>query len=383
MANKGEWSEPYVAIRIMADGRLYLAGADGHRNLTEWMEVLSLCRLESILEGKRRVNRDVRYVVHFNESKVEILIDNVSQKSIEIARFQRIAEVLKNNIISGSTSSFNVSEEAQTFLSEVEIRSLKAKSISKSDIFITIRDPRASIVREDVGFSIKSEFGKPPTIFNTAAASAAVYKISGMTEELKNEINSIVDAKGNAAVTERCKRLISAGCKLKFVGYPIAKRAKCEAFYENLDNINPRLVEVIQRIMWNHFFEGETASDIPDVVDIIVKQNPCDVSNPETKYPTMIKSFLYAGYCGMTASTIWQGDNQVKGGFISVNKDGEVMVYYAMESDAFKNYLFNKCFVDYPSTEPGHGDYGKVYKDEESGEYFFNLNFQIKIHKDN
>ena len=65
---------------------------------------------------------------------------------------------------------------------------------------------------------------------------------------------------------------------------------------------------------------------------------------------------------GLTASTIWQGDNQVKCGFISVNKDGEVMVYYAMESDAFKFFLYNKYFVDYPSASSGHGDYTKVYK---------------------
>lgn len=42
MANKGEWTEPYVAIRILADGRLYLANDNGHRNLNEWMDVLSL-----------------------------------------------------------------------------------------------------------------------------------------------------------------------------------------------------------------------------------------------------------------------------------------------------------------------------------------------------
>ena len=93
----------------------------------------------------------------------------------------------------------------------------------------------------------------------------------------------------------------------------------------------------------------------------------------------MIKSFLYAAYCGMTASTIWSGESQVKGGFISVSGDGEVMAYYAMESDSFKNFLYEKCFVDYPSTDSGHGDYAKVYK--ENDEYYFHLNFQIKMNK--
>ena len=30
--NKGEWSEPYVAIRLLAEGKLYLADADGNKN---------------------------------------------------------------------------------------------------------------------------------------------------------------------------------------------------------------------------------------------------------------------------------------------------------------------------------------------------------------
>ncbi len=379
MANKGEWTEPYVAIRILADGRLYLAGNDGHRNLNEWMDVLSLHRIESILNCSKRTNRDVKYHICLETGNVRVNIDDVFVKNIKVTRFQHIAEVLKNDITSTAKGAVNVSSEIQDFLIEAEIRSMKAKSIDKSDIFITIRDPRASIIRDDIGFSIKSEFGKDPTIFNTAKASAAKYRVSGMTDDLMNEINSILDNKGNVAVKERCQRLLEKNCELEFIGYPIAQRAGVAAFYENLDTINPRLVDVIERIMWYHFIEGDTAQNIPDVVENIIRRNPLGITNPETKYISMIKSFLYAAYCGMTASTIWNGDSRVKGGFISVNREGEVMAYYAMESDSFKTFLYDKCYVDYPSTDSGHGDYAKVYK--ENDEYHFNLNFQIKMHK--
>lgn len=384
MANKGEWGEPYVAIRTLADGRLYMAGKDGHIDKEHYMDVVSLKRIESIKNGSRSVDREVRYCVHLDKDKdkgtIEIKIDNVVIKNINIERFRHIAEVLKKDIISGKSSSFNISAEAQKFLIEAEIRSLKAKSTNKSDIFLSVVDPRTSIVREDVGFSIKSEFGREPTIFNTAAASGAKYKLSNMTDELMEEINGMVDHRGKVAVMDRCRRLLEAGCKMEFVGYPIAKRAGEATFYENLDNINPRLVNVIERIMWNHFIKGESASDIPDVVNILIAENPCQITNPKIKYPTMIKNFLYAGYCGMTASTIWNGGNQVKGGFISVNKDGEVMAYYAVESDSFKDFLYNKCHIDYPDTSSRHGDYAKVYK--ENGEYYFHLNFQIKMRKE-
>ena len=104
--------------------------------------------------------------------------------------------------------------------------------------------------------------------------------------------------------------------------------------------------------------------------------NPCKMEMPCGKYEYMMKAFLYAAYCGMTASTPWDGVSQVNGGFIKVNANGDVVAYHALESDSFKAYLFNHCSLDIPSTGQGHGNFGSVYK--EDGEYYFRLNFQIR-----
>jgi hypothetical protein len=266
----------------------------------------------------------------------------------------------------------------QNFLAEAEIQHMKAKSIDKSDIFLDARDPRTSIVRQNIGFSVKAEFGKDPTIFNTGSASAAKYKItSNMTYDLMNKINSLVDSRGNASVSARCAALKENGCKLEWIGYEYAKRAKCHAFEENLDLINPNLPRTLERILWNHFMEGNAEVDICDVVNRVIEENPCNISRPESKYPFMVKQFLYAAYCGMTAGTLWDGKSAVKGGYITVKQNGDVVANYAMESDPFKNFLYTHCYMDYPSTEPGHGDYGRVIC--EDGDYFFKLNFQIRI----
>ena len=95
----------------------------------------------------------------------------------------------------------------------------------------------------------------------------------------------------------------------------------------------------------------------------------------------MMKTFLYASYCNMTASKRWDGKAEVNGGLIKVKENGEIVAYYALESDAFKDYLYENCFFDAPSTAYEHGNYGTVYKglDEEGREgYFFRLNFQIR-----
>lgn len=368
-ANRGEWGEPYAAIRILGEGRLYVADSDGKRNLEEWMDIIDLIRRET-------AERTVKYEFKKDELMISIAVNEKSVLDVAASEFIAFADRLAAEIRLGKGSTFNVSSNITDFLKRIEMLHIKAKSIDKSDVFLTIHDPRASVIRKSIGFSIKSEFGHNPTLFNTAKASAAVYKVSGMNDELMAEINSMVDAKGHAAVSERCDFIAKSNCKLKFIGFPVAARTGIAAFEENLDLLDPRLPKIIDYMLWNHFFEHETRTDLEIITKNIVLKNPCEISRPEIKYEYIIKSFLYAAYCGMTASTLWDDDSKVNGGFIKVSADGDVVAYYALESDAFKSYLFKHCYLEFPSTDEKHGNYAKVYK--ENGEYYFRLNFQIR-----
>ncbi len=368
--NRGEWGEPYVALKLLGEGKLFISDENGNPNPKEWMDILKVLRMET----KERL---VSYTLNFSSNEIEVEVNSSRVRTIPMKVFVDISELLKHDVISARGRSFCVSEKVSDFLKTAEIQHMKAKSEDKSDIFLDTRDPRSSIVRENIGFSIKCEFGENPTLFNTAKASAVKYRIDGMNDSLMKEINSILDSKGHAAVSNRCKTILENGCKLNYIGYEYAKKAKCEAFKENLDLINDKLATVIERILWNHFVCGLSESDIVSVTDRIVKENPCGLSMPEIKYPFMIKMFLYSAYCGMTASTIWDGKSKVKGGYITVKNSGEVVANYADESEAFKNFLFTHCYLDYPSTDSGHGAYGEVYKD--NNQYFFKLNFQIRI----
>ena len=44
-ANKGEWGEPYVALRLLGDGKMYLADDNNMKNPNEWMKILELIHL--------------------------------------------------------------------------------------------------------------------------------------------------------------------------------------------------------------------------------------------------------------------------------------------------------------------------------------------------
>lgn len=368
--NRGEWGESYVALRLLGEQKLYLSDENGNPNLSEWMEVLKVIRKETN-------DRIVTYHCRRDSMDIDIDINDNYVTSIAPSEFIKMAETLKNDIVSAEGRSFNVSDEVIAFLSQAEILHMKAKSVEKSDIVLAARDPRSSIIREDIGFSIKCEFGENPTLFNTGKASAAKYKIQGMTPELMDSINAMVDKKNHAAVSDRCSAIRDNGCKMEFVGFEYASRAKCCAFQESLDQINPRLPFVIERMMWNHFMEGQPETDIVSVTEKIIEENPCDITIPENKYPYMVKLFLYAAYCGMTAGTVWHGENTVKGGYITVKSNGDIVANYALESEAFKNFLFTHCYLDFPSTDEAHGAYGKVY--QEDGDYFFKLNFQIRL----
>ena len=42
--NRGEWSEPYVALKLLGEQKIYMANEHGNINLSEWMTVLRLVR---------------------------------------------------------------------------------------------------------------------------------------------------------------------------------------------------------------------------------------------------------------------------------------------------------------------------------------------------
>ena len=205
MPNKGEWGEPYTAIKILGDGKLYIADSDGKKNPAEWMSVLELIRHET----KERI---VTYRYDENSVDIDIYVNGKPVITVPASEFLSMSEELAKEIQSGRGSSFNVSKVISDFLSKVEITHIKAANVDKSDVFLSIKDPRAGVIRNHIGFSIKSEFGENPTLFNTAKASAFIYKLSNMDDDKMDIVNSLMDAHGHVAVMARCDWLSSHGC---------------------------------------------------------------------------------------------------------------------------------------------------------------------------
>ena len=65
-ANRGEWGEPYVVLRVLGDGKLFMSDAQGRKNPNEWMNIIDVIRHET----KERI---VRY--HYDPENTMVDID--------------------------------------------------------------------------------------------------------------------------------------------------------------------------------------------------------------------------------------------------------------------------------------------------------------------
>lgn len=366
-ANKGEWGEVYCILRILAERKIYIADGSGRKHSEDCLNVLELMRKEA-------AERIVRYHCSPLTTEVTITFDSY-RKTLPVSMFLKLADTMLVEIKNGK-GTFALSENLQKEINETGLQSVKAVSKDKNDVYLTILDPRSGVTRKNIGFSIKSELGNAPTLFNTGTNSALVYELDGMTPKLMNEINSMFEDNGKVSVLSRFQALLSKGIKLTFVGFPIHKRHRIQVFRENLEILNPRLPLYFDTALRGILSQKCPSRDIPTVTDYVSQINPAQVQRPHEVYEYMIKAFLYASYCGLTAGTLWNGKSNVNGGFIRVAADGEVLAFYALESDSFKQYLFDNSLIDFPATDKSHGNYAEVY--EENGKYYFRLNFQIR-----
>ena len=77
----------------------------------------------------------------------------------------------------------------------------------------------------------------------------------------------------------------------------------------------------------------------------------------------------------MTPAKEWSGRDDATGGYVIVRDDGKVLAFHIYNRDMFEDYLLESTKFETASTSR-HG-FGNVY--EEDGEFFINLNLQIRF----
>lgn len=152
--NKGEWSELYAFMKLLSQGRVYAANEKVEKIDEVYYPILKIMREET----KGEV---VDYVIHDNQICVEIQSNKII--SVDRTEMENQANKLIKEIASHS-GSFEL-EEIAKFANGIKVTKIKAPSTDTTDISMQIEDIHTNFIR-NVGFSIKSEVGNPPTLLN-------------------------------------------------------------------------------------------------------------------------------------------------------------------------------------------------------------------------
>lgn len=343
--NKGEWSEPYVLLKLLADGKLFTADENLKKIENKYFPVLKVFRDKAVYEVG---------------NKIQIFVNDELVKEVEQAEFMKQSKFLFDKISSSSKGSKLSFNETENFLKEICCEKLKASSHDKTDITMQIQDNKAN--DPVCGFSIKSALGGLPTLVNATGATNFVYEVVGLTDKQVAEINAI---KTKTKIIDRLKKIYELSSSVSFAGLH-------KSFAENLEFIDSRMVELLSYAVLYHY--RDKLNTCAEVVRKLASENPLKFSNTEL-YSYKFKDFLCATALGMTPATKWKGIDDANGGYIIVTKTGDVVAYHIFNRDSFKEYLLKNTKFEHASTSR-HG-YASLYK--ENGKLFIKLNMQIRF----
>jgi len=354
--NKGEWSEIYTLLKLLGDNEIYVGDENLEKIPNLLYPIVKILRDESNGHFEYSVNDNLIFIISENE-KFSILVKD----------FKDQAKLLLIKIKEAHSSSFEI-PEIENFLSKIRCSSLKAKSSSKTDIRIVIHDLKTNL-QPELGFSIKSQLGKPSTLLNAGKTTNFIYKIHGGNLN-KDRINAI---KTSSKIQDRIREIIGCKCSIKFV------RTERTIFGNNLTLIDSLLPNILAELVFYFYTTKETG--INEIVNLLQSNNPLhfDISNNHKHYEYKIKRLLTDVALGMMPSKVWNGVYDTTGGYLVVKKDGEILSYHIYNKNKFENYLFYNTKLVTASSSPSRCDFGRIY--EENGEYFIKLNLQIRFKK--
>ena len=353
--NKGEWSELYVLLRLMGEGKL--PRGDVHLGGDDIQEYTVRQALKSYKSGSDKYVRD--------DGEVTIFHDEMEIARINVEVFSDRANDLYEEISKGTGSTFELSSSLQADLIEIHSRKVKADGVDKADIQLKIVDPYTG-TQPNLGFSIKSQIGSPSPLINTSKLTSFIFKLTGnISEQLVQEINAI---SGPKKIQRRFARLREVS-SLSF------EKVRGDCYHNNIRMVDADLESILAESLVI-YFSGE-ARKVTEIVSILNERNPCGYAQVKEHpyYEYKLKRFLVEHALGMIPKQPWTGVYHATGGYIVVKKDGKLFSYHLMHKNLFETYLFESVKFDTGSSTVS--DFGYVY--QEGAEYYFALNLMMKF----
>jgi hypothetical protein len=353
--NKGEWSEIYVFLKLLADGRLNAADANLIAIPNVYYPIIKILRQENAVSREYRINGNIKI---FDGNNNELL-------NLPISEFVNRSQHLFNELRNAKGRSFAFSD-IEAFLNSIDINSLTALKTDKADIKVVVHDLNTGM-QPQLGFSIKSMLGGNSTLFNPGNTTNFIYEVLGEGELDIVEINLIETA---PKIANRISELRARGFEIKF------QNIQSSTLQLNLQLIDSDLPQMLAELLLLKYSTPGLALLAPTLAQLTVN-NPLhfDLSQGHPFYEYKIKNFLTDSALGMTPATRWTGHYDATGGIIIVKANGELVCYHIYNRNEFQNYLLNNTRLEQAST--GRYNFGDFYR--ENGRTFLKLNLQVRF----
>ena len=355
MGNKGEWSEVYALLKIVADGKLYPGDANLQKVESLFYPVIKILREESSGTYEFSYDRQLVLIAH-----------NEEQFCVPIHEFQHNARLLLAKLKERTQTTFSI-PAVEEFMDSFGSKTLKARSSSKSDIRLIIHDQKTGLSPE-LGFSIKSQLGHASTLLNASGSTNFIYKIVGRSLSNK-DIEKINAIDSRSKIKDRLLQINVHKGRLNFVKIDNA------VFENNLVLIDSALPRILAEALM--LFYTSELSKVSDLVNKLSEINPLqyNLQAGHPFYSYKIKRLLTDVALGMMPSKVWTGQLEATGGYLVVKDDGDVLCYHIYNRNEFESYLYENTKLETPSSSR-HG-FGII--EAEGGDFYFKLNLQIRF----
>ena len=178
--NRGEWSELYALINILAHGEIDFISANDDTKSSAFPVILVTQKINGVLHDFRIDN----LVIEILNTSNHLVQSTVSREELN-----QKADRLLYKIKSEKGRTFAI-PEATEIMSMLGLERVTGGG-GKVDLTLTIYDPRISQEIQQ-GFSIKSFIGSKPTLLNASGVTNIEYTIQGdLTSRETKRLNNL------------------------------------------------------------------------------------------------------------------------------------------------------------------------------------------------
>lgn len=356
--NVGEFSELYAFAKVLADGELPVV--DGSGSLTG-------ARV-GVRGGVRKDSQGYVYIQR-GDKDLDVTVNEDAPRKVPLESLSVLAKKLVGEIKQRKDRKVTPQTfwcpSAAPLMSMLGLRVLKAASDAKSDLSLEIVDPLSSKGVRVAGYTVKSILGSPPTLLN-AGATVFEYEVEGLAPA---EVDSIkAQNLSNTALVQRL-------AETKGIVFTYLHTDK--DFAENLAMIDSSFEKIFAESLLVSYHANSRRSchvfEHPDVLRAAVRS--VRMKSPKRFVVHKAKDFLKQVALGLQPKTPWDGTNEVNGGAIVINKEGDVVCLCLDRDQDFRDYLYAATKFDTPSS--GRHEVGRIVR--EGTRIILRLSAQIRM----